>query len=442
MKVKRYEGRSEIALRQRIHDELGPDAIVLNIKTKPYTGLLGVFLKPLVIVTAAFEEPNPLDVTFNNDPAKEGQQALQNMLYGKAPSKDKPSKDKEETEPAVFDDEAAVDANTQKLIKNLQTGDQQQKIASLENKLTMTEELLAKVVTQLNVAEQIAKDGGTIKRRYGHNMIQMFYELLLDQGVTSDITETLLGELDIIEDQEKIDITLIVKIVYNNIVGILSGPRLIETKKAEEGERQIAFFMGSTGVGKTTTIAKLSSVFTLAHNMRIGLITADTYRIAAIEQLKTYADILNLDVKVVYTNDEIIEYLNKMLPKKDAVLVDTAGRSHRNETNMKELSDLLVQVPDSKRYLVLSLATRDRDLIEIVNTYSKITDFDLIFTKLDETTTLGSILNICYATGKKVAYLTFGQNVPDDLEALKPDKIAKSILGINEGTQPYAQETM
>jgi flagellar biosynthesis protein FlhF len=90
---------------------------------------------------------------------------------------------------------------------------------------------------------------------------------------------------------------------------------------------------------------------------------------------------------------------------------------------------------------VLSLTTRDADLLSIINAYSRITDFDLIFTKLDETTNLGTILNICYATGKKVAYVTFGQNVPDDLDIIRPDKVAKSLLGLTDGNKhPYAQE--
>jgi len=196
--------------------------------------------------------------------------------------------------------------------------------------------------------------------------------------------------------------------------------------------------MGPTGVGKTTTIAKLSSVLSLNHNMKVGFITADTYRIAAVEQLKTYAEILGLDVRVVYSNDDIENSVDEMRILNDVILIDTAGRSHRNEDNVVELAGILNSLPDSRHYLVLSATTKCEDMLEIIHTYETVTDFDLIVTKLDETASLGSILNICYLTGKKISYVTFGQNVPDDIEVIKPDKIAMSLLGIGAGVdQPY-----
>jgi flagellar biosynthesis protein FlhF len=435
MKVKRFEGKSETVLRQRVYNELGPEAIVLNVKTKPYRGILRWFLRPIVVLTAAFEEHTQLEIELTRKvPGKVADKpSAQSILLGKSSISPEASlmvKKPVEAKPVENDRSVA------KVMQSIQTNDQHQRISSLENKLSMTEELLAKVVAQLNIAEQMARGSG--KRRYSNGMIQVFYESLIEQGVSPDVAEALLGELDIIDDQEKIDITLIVKIVYNNIIDILSNANIINIDPLPD-QRQVAVFMGPTGVGKTTTIAKLSSIFTLSHEMRIGLITADTYRIAAIEQLKTYADILNLDIQVVYNNEEVLSYLEELLPKNEAVLIDTAGRSHRSEENITELKDLLDRISDSKRYLVLSLTTRDHDLLHIIKTYAKVADFDLIFTKLDETTHLGSILNICYATGKKVAYVTFGQNVPDDIEVLKPDLIAKSLLGLTNDNQPYLQ---
>jgi flagellar biosynthesis protein FlhF len=168
----------------------------------------------------------------------------------------------------------------------------------------------------------------------------------------------------------------------------------------------------------------------------VGLVTADTYRIAAVEQLKTYADILGLEIRTVYKPEEMSAQMNSLVPPHDVVLVDTAGRSHKNKGNLADLKMILDEIPDSVRYLVLSINTRYKDLISIINAYSQIADFDLIFTKLDESDNLGNLVNICCLTEKKPAYVTFGQSVPEDFDAVKPDSIAKSLLGLN-GENPY-----
>ncbi|MDR1665064.1 MAG: flagellar biosynthesis protein FlhF [Clostridiales bacterium] len=423
MKIKKYEGKTERDVMQHVKDELGPSAIILSIKRKPYKGLMAWFRAPLFVITAAYEEKTSLQKMWDESASGNASSYLfarenarlenQREALGKLPPK------KQEPE--------QPSAGSDTVMKEVQLADQQQRIMSLENKLHMTEELLEKVVAQLNVAEQMARSPRS--RKYENSLIQIFYESLLEQGVTPEIAEKLLEDVDAIDEQEKIDITLIVKIVYNTIMGILGEPNAIKTDNATE-ETQPVVFMGPTGVGKTTTIAKLSSILFLNHNLRVGLITADTYRIAAVEQLKTYAEILGLEVQVVYGNDEIESSLAQMSPGNDVVLIDTAGRSHKNEGNISELKGLLDRIPDSKRYLVLSVTTKYDDLINIVNTYTAATDFDLIFTKLDETTTLGSILNICYLTERKVSYITFGQNVPDDIEIVKPDKLAKALLGL------------
>jgi flagellar biosynthesis protein FlhF len=421
MKIKKFEGKDEQEIMRRVKDDLGPSAIILSIKRKPHRGLFAFFKPPAVIVTAAYEEKTSLqklweesEQGYARDPRGTG---LGDM----------------NAEAAVKKPAAAEPASANRVMQEVQLADQQQRIRSLENKLMMTEELLAKVVAQLNVAEQMARHPRP--RKYENSLIEIFYESLIGQGVTPEIAERLLEDVDAIDEREKIDITLIVRIVYNTIIGILGEPNAIGTSLAPEGARAFpVVFMGPTGVGKTTTIAKLSSILTLRHGLRVGLITADTYRIAAVEQLKTYADILGLDIQVVYGNNEIENSLNILTPGNDIVLIDTAGRSHRNEENLAELKALLENITDVKCYLVLSVATKYEDLLNIVNTYTAVTDFDIIFTKLDETTVLGSILNICYLTERKISYVTFGQNVPDDIEIVHPEKLAKALLGLGDGT--------
>ncbi|MCL2199608.1 MAG: flagellar biosynthesis protein FlhF, partial [Defluviitaleaceae bacterium] len=285
--------------------------------------------------------------------------------------------------------------------------------------------------------ETQAASPSATEKKYKHSMVQLFYDTMIEQEVRPDVAAHILRELENVDEDGQVDVRLLVKAVYGSIVDILKGPTLIDTNK---GQAQTIVFMGPTGVGKTTTIAKLSSILTLKHGLRVGLITADTYRIAAVEQLKTYADILGLDIRVVYNPDEMEEHLIAMRARNDIVLIDTAGRSHKNAESIAELKILLDAVPESTRYLVVSVTTRYTDLCKIVSVFDQQTDFNLIFTKLDEAETLGSLMNICCLAGKKAAYVTFGQNVPDDLEAIKPDKIAKSLLGLaDNGTHPYAE---
>jgi len=156
--------------------------------------------------------------------------------------------------------------------------------------------------------------------------------------------------------------------------------------------------------------------------------TADTYRIAAVDQLKKYAEILGLGVEVLYSIDEFEEKKNTF-SNCDAVLIDTAGRSHKNEQRFSELSNLLNEISKKEVYLVLSLSTKYKDILDIIESYSEVADYKIIFTKQDETTTLGTIINVKHMTQKPLSYITFGQNVPDDIEVLQPEKIAKLLLG-------------
>lgn len=173
-------------------------------------------------------------------------------------------------------------------------------------------------------------------------------------------------------------------------------------------------FVGPTGVGKTTTIAKIASKFKVNYNKNIAFITADTYRIAATDQLRTFANILDTPMSVIYTatelNSAVAEY-----EQADVIFVDTAGFSHKNETQRNDMRALLAGLsPEYEKsvYLVLSATTKYRDLISIIDSYKDIDDYKLIFTKLDETSSYGNLLNIKLYSDAGISYVTNGQNVP------------------------------
>jgi flagellar biosynthesis protein FlhF len=167
--------------------------------------------------------------------------------------------------------------------------------------------------------------------------------------------------------------------------------------------------------------------------MDVGLITADTYRIAAIEQLRVYTDILGIDLAVAYSPHDMADHIMKKKPSCDIILIDTAGRSHKNVENMNELQAFIEAAPETEVFLVLSLTTKMEDMVRIADAFNELcNDYKIIFTKMDETDKLGSIVNICHRTGKKLSYITFGQNVPDDIKTVLPGEVAMRLLGLDD----------
>jgi flagellar biosynthesis protein FlhF len=320
----------------------------------------------------------------------------------------------------------------------VQIAAQEEKIQLLQDMLLATSDMLSKAQSNLSVGRHVASPEGPESRIYQNNLLQIFYNTLVENQVNEDFAREILNELDKKELVEKLDINFVVKIVYNSIVKIIGAPSALQPARSK-GNPQIFAFVGPTGVGKTTTIAKLTADLSLNRSMNVGLITADTYRIAAIEQLKTYGDILGIDVSVAYRPSELKEHIEAKKAQCDIILIDTAGRSHKNEDNMRELSEFINSTDAIEKFLVLSLTTKYDDMLDIVETYSKICDFRIIFTKLDETNKIGNIANISHRTGKKLSYITFGQNVPDDIKTIAPNEVAMRLLGLGEEDGPGKQ---
>ncbi|MGM9974660.1 MAG: flagellar biosynthesis protein FlhF [Clostridiaceae bacterium] len=185
--------------------------------------------------------------------------------------------------------------------------------------------------------------------------------------------------------------------------------------------------VGPTGVGKTTTIAKLAGRLSLIDKKSVGLITVDTYRIGAVEQLKTYAEIMNIPFKVVVTLKDMEEAV-KELSHCDVVLIDTTGRSSKNSMQISELRAFIDKSKSKDIHLVISAGTKDKDVVNIIEAYRTLAYTRLIVTKLDETMTYGVILSIANAAKVPVSYITSGQNVPEDIQVPTKDKLVRLIL--------------
>lgn len=190
-------------------------------------------------------------------------------------------------------------------------------------------------------------------------------------------------------------------------------------------ERRITALIGPTGVGKTTTIAKLAAHYSLGKKMKVGMITTDTYRIAATDQLKVYANIMGLPLKISPDKQSFFQSLND-LADKDLILVDTPGRNHNDDQGLNKLKEVLH--PDVETVLLLSPATCREHLLDTANRFGILGYDRLILTKVDECNRLGSMLEVLDKLGKPVSHLTTGQNVPRDIEKASPERLAKLIL--------------
>lgn len=193
-------------------------------------------------------------------------------------------------------------------------------------------------------------------------------------------------------------------------------------------QQKVVALVGPTGVGKTTTIAKFAANFRLRDGIKMGLVTVDTYRIAAVEQLRTYAEIIDLPMKIVTSPQEMQQAMDE-LSDMDLVLIDTAGRSPKDELKIKELKQLLAAANVDEVHLVMSLTASMKSLLSTARNFARADVTSLILTKLDEADSLGAVLSLNRELNLPVSYLTTGQNVPDDIEPALYDRLARLILG-------------
>jgi len=258
-----------------------------------------------------------------------------------------------------------------------------------------------------------------------------FLQLLYNTLIENDVSEIYVNQ--IIDEVQKVikpgvSIDYLIANIYQKMILKFGLPEPIGKTQTKP---KLVFFIGPTGVGKTTTIAKISSRFALEQKWNVGLLTADTFRIAAADQLKTYAGILDIPFKVIYSPEDVKSALEEF-KECDYILVDTAGYSYQNEQHRESVKSILQNLPDTVErevYLVVSATTKYRDLLRIADSYALVAPYRLIFTKLDETLSLGNLLNLRLYTGVPLSYVTYGQNVPDDIEQFNPQETVRMLLG-------------
>ena len=402
MIVKKFQAETETEAILKAKDELGSGAVVLNVKTLKQRGVFRLFKKDVVEVTAALEEKEFINGINNKRPTMENKGANSGFISSQ------PMKN--------------ITGGSQINLVADEKIDMNSNAANIEKKLDSLHSLLE---NQMNPGKKIVKE----RENANYKFLQLIYKKLVDNEVDSKYADEIIADIEASLKKES-NIDSILSAVYQKIILKLGEPRTISL-----GDKpKVIFFIGPTGVGKTTTIAKIASHFKLEKYTKVAFITSDTYRIAAVEQLNTYASIIDCPVNVAYSPDEMDECLDEFKTY-ELILVDTAGRSHKSEEQMEELDKLIETVEQRKDefdfeiYLTLSVTTKYKDLVNIADKYKHIKDWAIIFTKLDETCSLGNMLNMKLYTGEPLSYTTSGQNVPNDIEVINEQRLAKLLLG-------------
>lgn len=401
MIIKKFTAKTENEAIQAAKKELGEGVVVMNVKKAKKTGFLA-FLKPqMVEVTVALEEESEKYTAavsaINNVIAST--QNKEAELIKSAPTA--------AAEPSVKKESSAIEEK----LDSLQS--------LLEQQLQRPEE--DKDNKESKAEEEQKEETETDK------FMKLLHHTMLENEVDENYANEIIDEIEQI-NKPNLPFDYALANIYQKMILKFGKPDGITP--ARNGIKMV-FFIGPTGVGKTTTIAKIASKFRVDEKKKVALLTADTYRIAAAEQLRTYANILEVPFRVIYTVEEIEKAMEDFRDY-DYILVDTAGHSHQNDTQKDNMSNFIHSVDDKVEkevYLVVSATTKYRDLVSIADSYKEMADYKLIFTKIDETTTLGNLLNLRLYTGASLSYVTYGQNVPDDIEDFNPQKTVKRLLG-------------
>lgn len=368
MKVKKFIAATMPEIMKEIRADLGSDAVILSSKEVQQGGFLGLFKQKKIEVIAALD-PQPMV------PSKQVKEAAKK-------------------EP---------DFN-------------QAHIKSAQSNI----EVLNEIKYLKRILEQQAEQS---ESSYLPDY-QLVYQHLLDQEIEKGLARELIES--VISRHENTEQSITPKVIFDNLVEEIDQ-RLNEVSfQGITYDQQVIQFAGPTGVGKTTTLAKIAANCMLVDHKKVAFITTDTYRIAAIEQLKTYARILDVPVEVAYTIEDYNQAIRKFSTY-DVILVDTAGRNFRDEKYIQELQENIGL--NTKTYLVLSLTAKPNDVIDIYKQFQHLSIKEVIFTKLDETLQYGSMINLTLRYQIGIAYLTNGQDVPDDLVQPTSNIITDYILG-------------
>jgi len=383
MLVKRYHAKDMQQAMDTVIRELGSDAVILNSRKVRKKGFKNLLRKPVLEVMVAY------------DPANVPAVKKLNAAYGAGSADKGQQKDQRHNKPAPVSSE---------------------QLERLDKRIDSIDAMLSDFIEKFSF----------VKREVTYDYPEQIQELLvkmMENQVREELAHSLAKEAEhLLRKQPD---TNAAEILEHLVLEQLGRPEPILHKKFTQ---KVILVLGPTGVGKTTTIVKLAADFSVKQKKKVGIINTDTFRIGAQEQLQTYADILGVPLQVIYWADELENALVNMSDR-DIIFVDTAGKRPGDEQHKKDLLDIFRIVRPEDTLLCLSATTGFAAIMEMVDTYGFVDDYRLLITKLDETKYRGPLLNISWYTQRPLAYVTTGQNVPDDIEVVDVESIARQIVG-------------
>lgn len=408
MRVKRYVVNALPEAVTKIRTDLGKDAVILDTKEIKVGGFLGMFGKKKMEVIAAVESnpPRPEPPARKATPEVHAvvEQILQTAQRSGASSTavmEPPQHPIAQQPPPASGGSPASTSNEQHIL----------------NEIRDLREFMTKITKQQSDTHQLSEPMLQLKERLqkqelDEEWISALFDALQDKQTDENRT---------FEKDE----------LWNEARNIIAGWLTPFSDAEINSEARVVHFVGPTGVGKTTTIAKLAAELTIKRGKKVGFITSDTYRIAAVDQLRTYANILNVPMEVVFSPMDLPKAY-KALAERDLILMDTAGRNFRSEMHVSEVISLLYSNEPNETILVMSLTGKTTDMSIIAERFAKYGIRKVLFTKLDETTVYGAILNLILKYQLYPTYLAGGQNVPDDIERFQVKSYLDKLLGDGE----------
>lgn len=405
MQVKRYTGETIQDAIFKVKADLGPEAVIIDRREYKEGGFFGFFAKKKVEILATVESKTAAANPDNINPIKE--------FINEVKNNDETNKTKGKNLDIRNEDES-FEIKTSDL-KNDDLELPKNDSRNQENESSVQNRKSAKAVLAEKI-KSVQKSNNSISAADNN-----LYNYLLGQGVESRFVTKFIKELEaeLSPDEELKDkLTEFCQQYFNFKAGI------------EAAEKQkVVSFIGPTGVGKTTTMAKVAAHFSMEENKKVGLITADTYRIAAVEQLQTYSDIIDLPFAVSYSGEKLADLIANRFTDCDLILIDTPGSSWKDELQLARLKLYTEADFIDETHLVISMNTKSSDLKRIINKFGVLNPDHFLLTKLDETESYGDLINLKENYGLPFSYLSFGQDVPEDIEAAEADNIRKYLFG-------------
>jgi len=439
MQVRVFESENMDSALRQIKEALGPDALILSSRTVRKGGM-GLFGKPVLEVTAAIDPATESD---NDNPQAAALKNSSRLNSALAKQVEKHSYEESTEAPISYQEiwqqeqKNEVDTRPNPYAQSVQT--EQPRLNELQSEVGELRDLIKNLVRDL--PEQIEKvaqpkaqpifyPATNFQGSKSGDSNQVVLDALTHLGIEAEAAQTIAHYAVSQLSSRQISDTAVLNAFFSKTI-----VDLVQTTGSilpQPGEQKRLALIGPTGVGKTTTIAKLAAAFLLSGGKRVAMVTIDTYRIAAVEQLKVYGEIMNLPVEVVMSADQLRAVLDRH-SNKDLILIDTAGRSPKDDVSLNELQNFLDVDPEIEPHLVLSATTRERDLYETYSRFSALSPKSLLMTKLDECESLGVLLNIHLRNNCPLSYLANGQKVPEDLVLADSEGVSAMILESSEG---------